>query len=232
MPHLGSPPRRNKHFFTGPALGLVFSGISLIMGVHGVLEARNNPTPAVHSCRDGLVAELGPDAWIDVSECEPDLDNSVLMFDDRGGEALFVALVDPLSGAQAGILRVDDPVALKAIDAAEREPEGPPSETASAASAVLFATPRTGMTARVDSTEREILTKGLRGLGEDEPVLELGETPHPTRSLVFLVLGVLGLAGSTWGVQRAKAAKAREEAKLAAWRAAGNSPTPHNPFTV
>ncbi|MGH1349029.1 MAG: hypothetical protein ACRBN8_46280 [Nannocystales bacterium] len=88
MPPLGHPPRRNKHLFTAPALGLAFSTLGLLVGVQGTLEASDNPAPTIHPCRDGLAAELGPGAWVDVSACEPDFENSVLVFDDRGSDSL------------------------------------------------------------------------------------------------------------------------------------------------
>lgn len=223
----GGPPRRNKHAFTAPALGLFFGFLALVMGVDGVLEARNNPTPTAHDCRKDLVAELGRGAWVDVSACEPDLDNAVLMFGDSGGDAVFIPLVHPVSGEQAGILKTDDPLVLEALNATGSEPDGPPSDAELAAASVLFATPRTGMTVRLSTSERKILTKGLRGLGEDDPVIELGEVPHPTRSLVILILGIVGLAASGWGVRRAKRIKDDEKAQLAAWHAAAGSQNPY-----
>ncbi len=121
---------------------------------------------------------------------------------------------------------------MEALDAAEHEPEATPDTTPLAASTALFKTPRTGMTARVDSTDRRLLDQGLRGFRTDEPVIELDETPHPKRSWFLLVAGALGLVGSGWGVHRAKKAKAREEAQLARWQAAGHAAPHNNPFTV
>lgn len=224
----GAPPRRNKHLFTAPAIGLVASGVGLIMGVHGVFEVRNNPAPTEHPCREGLVAELGTGSWVDVSACEPDVENSVMVVGGNGSEAFYVALRDPESGEQAGVLRVDDPTVLGALEAVDLDPDGSVDDETMAALGLLFATPRTGMTARVFSDERKLLTRGLRGFGEDDPVIELGEAPHPTRSWVLIIFGAVGLAASGWGVFRAKRLKAQEDARVARWHAAGNSH--NNPF--
>ena len=198
------------------------------MGVDGILDVRNNPAPTVHECRDGLAAELGPGAWVDVSQCELDLENAMMVLGEHDDDAVFIALRDPDSGEQAGVLRFDDPAAVEAINAIERDPGPEPSEATTKAASVLFATPRTGMTARVVSGEKELLVRGLRGFGEDEPVIEFGETPHPTRSWVLTILGAIGLAASGWGLQRAKRAKAREEAQIAQWHATTHAH--HNPY--